>query len=153
MAGFGQQLGQAFARQLHGVDAREAGQTQPQRGGAEVVTRAHRVLHHQAHALETHEVAVRLGGAHAGGGGQVAQHQRARCFRQGIEQLETHLHRLDARALRLVLVRIGDGWGGEGVALGGGHGRRGTVGGSADRQVQRDVCPIDARCPRSRVIA
>jgi hypothetical protein len=54
------------------------------------------VLHHQPQALEAHQIAVRLGRAHAGRGGQVAQHQRPADWRQHLQQRKTHLDRLDA---------------------------------------------------------
>ena len=56
------------------IDARERGQAQLERRGAEVIARAAGVLHHQLKALEAHQVAVRLGRAHSGGGREVAQH-------------------------------------------------------------------------------
>jgi hypothetical protein len=89
----------ALARELHRVEALERGQPELQRGGSQVIARGRGVLHHELQPLEAHEIAVRLGGAHAGSLGEVAQHQRAGCLAQHAQQPEAHFHRLDAGAL------------------------------------------------------
>ena len=98
------QRGHTFTRQAHRVQPRQGGQAQLQCCGPQVITRGAAVLHHQAQALEADQVAVRLGGTHAGAGGQVAQHQRAGGLGQHVQQRKPDLQRLDARA---GLVRLG----------------------------------------------
>ena len=88
--------GQSLAGHLDGIEPRQGGQAQAQRGGAEVVAGAAGVLVHQAQALKTDQVTVRFGCAHVGAGGQIAQHQWAVSFGEHLEQREPDFNRLNA---------------------------------------------------------
>ena len=98
--------GHAFARQPHGVQPGQRCQAQLERGRAQVVAGGARVLGDQADALEAHEVAVRLGGAHAGVGRQVLEHLRAPGARQRLQQCKTDLDRLNPCAFLVHCNRI-----------------------------------------------
>ncbi|MCY1242934.1 hypothetical protein D9M69_477000 [compost metagenome] len=92
------QLRQDRPRLLHRIEPVEPGQPQLQRERPQVVAATDRILRHRPQPHEADQVAVRLGRVHAGGGGEVAQHHRARRRREGLEQLEAHFDGLDAGA-------------------------------------------------------
>ncbi len=94
------QRSQALAREFDAVQPGQRSQAQLQGCRTQVVTRAAGVLRHQVQALETDQVAVGLGGAHAGSGRQVTQHQGPAGGGQHLQQAETNFHRLDAGPLR-----------------------------------------------------
>ena len=60
------------ASALDGIEPAQAGQAQLEGGRAQVVAGAVTVLRDQVQALEADQVTVRLGRAHARGGGQIA---------------------------------------------------------------------------------
>ena len=88
-----------LACQLDRVDAGQRRQSQLEGGGPEVVAGIAGVLRHQFQPLEAHQVAMRLGCTHAGGGCQVAQHQRSVGLAQHVQQTESDLDRLNAGTL------------------------------------------------------
>jgi hypothetical protein len=90
------QLRQDRARLLDRIEAVQPGQAQLQRERAQVIAPADGVLRHGAQPHEADQVAMGLGRVHVGGGGQVAQHHRARRHRQRLQQPEAHLDGLDA---------------------------------------------------------
>ena len=92
------ELGHELARQANRIEPRQRCKAELERCGAEVVAAAARVLHDEAEPLVAHQITVRLGRAHAGGGGDVLEHQRAVRARQRFEQRKAHFHGLNAGA-------------------------------------------------------
>ena len=96
----------ALPRQTYRVEAGQRGQADLERRRSQVVARIALVLRHQADALKAHQIAVRLGGTHAGGGGDILEHQRAAGLRQRFDEGETHFDRLNPCAFLFHCNRI-----------------------------------------------
>ena len=77
-----EQAGNALSGQTHRVEAGQRGQADLECRWPQVIARVALVLTDQADALKAHQIAVSLGRTHAGGGGNIFQHQRAAGLRQ-----------------------------------------------------------------------
>jgi multidrug efflux pump subunit AcrA (membrane-fusion protein) len=102
-----QQIAQAEldrAQQL--VDRGFISQADLQRRRAQVVARIALVLRHQTDALKAHQIAVSLGGTHAGGSGDILEHQRSAGLCQRLNEGETHFDRLNPCAFLFHCNRI-----------------------------------------------
>ena len=101
------QAAQPLGADGHGVQAPQRRKPEIEGEGSEVVAAAVGVLFDESGSRETHEIAVRLGCRHAGGGGQVAQHDGVRRLGQCQQQPAADFDGLDS--LLLGAFRFGQG--------------------------------------------
>ncbi|RYP47610.1 hypothetical protein DL770_011261 [Monosporascus sp. CRB-9-2] len=111
VTGLVSQARQQRPRADDGIGTVEAGQAQAKRKRAEFVAAGQRILRHRAHALQAHQITMRLGGMHTGGAREIAERHCPHGTRERHQQLRADFDGLDARTVavcaRVFCIAIG----------------------------------------------